>query len=303
MSILFIVGFTLALSRFLRQAEPEWFLVAGMLFIFGLGVFCMSLRVPSYTQAKAFYAFPALLPLGALVAAGWDWLRRRHRAVGTALWVLLLVWTATVYAAFWIREGSPATYLVRGIYFINGQRYPEAVASLSTALRLKPDYAAVRHLLAVALMRQGKYDEAAAQFAAAIELQPGNLEAHSNLGIILAGRGLLDEAIGHLQDAVRFKPDDAEIQNNLGVALTRKRRFDDAIEHYREAINLRPDYAKAHRNLGVALVEKGQLDEAIAQFREAVRLKPDYAEVQARLRAALELKGNAGAQANPGVKP
>jgi hypothetical protein len=49
------------------------------------------------------------VPFSALVAAGWNWLGQKHRAMRTALWVFLLVWTMTVYAAFWVRAGNPET--------------------------------------------------------------------------------------------------------------------------------------------------------------------------------------------------
>ena len=90
-------------------------------------------------QIKAFYGFPALVPFSALVAVGWNWLGQKHRAMRIVLWVVLLVWTMTVYATFWVRSSNPETHRVRGIYQAMQHSYAEAIASLSQTLRLNPD--------------------------------------------------------------------------------------------------------------------------------------------------------------------
>jgi len=85
-SVLFLVGFAVALVRFVRQPAPEWLLVFGLISLFGLGIVYISLRGPWLAHVKAFYAFPALVPFSALVAAGWNWLGQKHRALRTVLW-------------------------------------------------------------------------------------------------------------------------------------------------------------------------------------------------------------------------
>ena len=132
-SLLLIIGAALTLARLLCQIRAEWFLVLGIVGLFGLVLVWFSLGHPHYSACKAFYAFSALLPFSALVAVGWDWLRQRHRVVGVAVWMLLLVWSMTVYASFWVRSGNPETQLLRGIE------------------------------LGSALMQQGKLDEAISQ--------------------------------------------------------------------------------------------------------------------------------------------
>ena len=199
-----------------------------------------SLGHPHYTAGKAFYAFAALLPFSALVAVGWDWLRRRHRVVGVAVWALLLVWCMTVYTSFWVRSGNPQTHLLRDIE------------------------------TGSALIRQGKLDQAISLLQETIRLNPDNATLHYNLGNALAKKGQTDEAIRQFQEAIRLKPDYAEAHYNLGLALVTKGQTDEAIRQFQEAIRLKPDYAEAHYNLGIALGRKGQMDEAIRQFQEAV---------------------------------
>jgi Flp pilus assembly protein TadD len=292
-TLLFGIGFLRACAVSWRRACPEWLMMAGAVPIFALGVIYVSLRSPCLGDVKAFYGLPALLPFGAVVALGFDFLHSKHRALGTGFWVLVLSWTLTTYAAFWIRSENPATHLVRGIELANHQRYPEAIASLSHAVQLDPAVPWAHEELALACMRGGSPDEAAAEFAKVIQLQPDNANAHNNLGTILAGRGRLEEAISHFQEATRLEPENADAWHNLGLALAGSGRVDEALQNYRNALSLRPTFAKAHKNLGVALARKGLLDQAISEFREAVRLQPDYSEAQRYLAAALAQKDSA----------
>ena len=290
-SIVVIIGAALTLARLIRQIRGEWLLVVGMVCIYSLGLFWATLRVPYYSTVKAFYALPALLPFSALAAVGWDWLRQRRRAVGTSVWVLLLVWCMTVYTTFWVRSGNPATHLVQGIFLANQGQYPEAVKNFSIAVQLKPDFPEAHYKLGTALGMKGQIDEAIQQFQEALRLKMDYADAHNNLGTALEKKGQIDEAIIQFQEAVRLKPENANVRYNLGTALGIKGQIDGAIHQFQEALRLKPDYAKAHDNLGVSLVKRGQIGEAIVQFQEALRLKPDDPEVHNNLGTALGMKG------------
>jgi tetratricopeptide (TPR) repeat protein len=306
-SLLLIVGAALTLARLLCQIRAEWFLVLGIVGLFGLVLVWFSLGHPHYTACKAFYAFSALLPFSALVAVGWDWLRQRHRVVGVAVWVLLLVWSMTVYTSFWVRSGNPETHLLRGIELgsalMDQGKLDEAIRQYQEAVRLKPDHANAHNNLGAALDEKGQTDEAIRQFQEAIRLKPDHAEAHNNLGIALGKKGQTDEAIRQFQEAVRLEPDYADAHYDLSVALGRKGQTDEAIRQLEEALRLKPDYAEAHNNLGTAFYQQGRTGEAIRQFQEALRLKPDYAAARKNLDAALTTKADSppppGAAANP----
>jgi tetratricopeptide (TPR) repeat protein len=281
----------------MRQPRGEWLLVIGMVGSFSLGLLWINLVLPYCTQAKAFYAFPALLPFGALVAAGWDWLRQRRRALGIAVWVLLLVWAMTSYASLWARSANPATQLARttelGDALLRQGKLNEAIDQYQKAIRLKPDYANSHNNLGIALARKGQTDEAIRQYREAIRLKPDHADAHNGLGVALHAKGQMDESVRHLQEALRLKPDHADAHYNLGVAFYQQGHTGEAIRQFQEVIRLKPDYAEAYNNLGTALGLGGQTDDAIRQFQEALRLKPDYAAARRNLDALLSSKANA----------
>ena len=53
-------------------------------------------------------------------------------------------------------------------------------------------------------------------------MKPDDAAARNNLGIALVSKGRLDEAIEQFQAAIRLKPDDAEARKNLARALAMK---------------------------------------------------------------------------------
>jgi 4-amino-4-deoxy-L-arabinose transferase-like glycosyltransferase len=232
-SFLLLAGFALALANFIRRPTPEWLMIIGSVLLFSTGIFFMSLIVPA--QIKAFYGFPALVPFSALVAVGWDWLGQKHRAMRIMLWVVLLVWTMTVYAAFWIRSNNPETHRIRGICQTVQRSHTEAVRSFSQTLHLKPDDADTHYLLAEILSGQNKVVEAVLHYREALSIRPDFPEALNNLALILATRKEAD--IRNTAHAIQFAERACELTldgtpnciSTLAVAYAEAGRFDEAI--------------------------------------------------------------------------
>jgi tetratricopeptide (TPR) repeat protein len=136
-----------------------------------------------------------------------------------------------------------------------------ALENLQMALQHigRPDDEAEQHnLQAIALAGEGKLDEAVAELSKALRLRPEFAEAHYNMGNALAGQDKSDEAIDHFSEAIRIKPDYAEARNNLGILLAKQGKLDEAIVHFSEAVRIKPDFAGAKNNLKRALRERGK---------------------------------------------
>ncbi|MGD0745858.1 MAG: glycosyltransferase family 39 protein [Verrucomicrobiota bacterium] len=243
-SLLAIAGLVVSLAKFIRKPKLEWFMVLGLPFAFFLGILYMSLRVPFMSEAKAFYAFPALVPFSALVAVGWNRLGQKYRAVRTALWVVLLVWAMTVYAAFWIRGSNSETWRLRGICQEERQSHAEAFESLSQALRLNPEDADAHWLLADFLRGQKKEGEAVRHYHEALRLRPDFPTALNNLAWVLA-----------------TSPDDA-LRNGAEAVRLAERACE--LTHYGE-----PSFIGT---LAAAYAEAGRFPEAVATAQRALRV-------------------------------
>jgi tetratricopeptide (TPR) repeat protein len=243
-SLLLFVGFVVVLVRFIRQPTPEWLIVLGLPLVFFLGIVYMSLVAPYSSVVKAFYAFPALVPFSALVAVGWDWLGQKHRVVQTTLWVVLLVWVMTVYAAFWIRSSNPETWRLRGFFQQAQGNYAEAIESFSQALRLKPDDAVAHYFLAAVLVRQNREEEAVGHYREALRVRPDFPEALNFLAVLLATGP--DANIRDGPEAVRLAERACELTHyqqaamvsTLAAAYAEAGRFDEAIATAQRACDL-----------------------------------------------------------------
>jgi Flp pilus assembly protein TadD len=243
-SVLFLVGFAVALVRFIRQPAPEWLLVFGLISLFGLGIVYLTLRGPWLAHVKAFYAFPALVPFSALVAAGWNWLGQKHRALRAVLWVVLLVWAMAAYTAFWIRPGNPETHRIHGLYQAAQHNYAGAIESLSQTLRLKPDDADAHFFLAEILSNQNRAVEAVQHYREALRIRPDFPEALDKLALMLATSQEAD--IKNAAHAIRLAERACELTfygtpsyiSTLAVACAEAGRFDDAISTAQKACAL-----------------------------------------------------------------
>jgi tetratricopeptide (TPR) repeat protein len=161
--------------------------------------------------------------------------------------------------------------------YLNGD-IETAVAILTRATILVPNFAEAYGSLGRMKAEQGEHAAAAEIFQRALDLKPDNAEWHFYLGLALFAQAKLPEAIASYRKAIEVNPNFAEIHNNLGTALVSAGCLSDAIQSFRKAIALKHDFAVAWSNLGGALVECGEWQKALDNYDQAILLQPDVAE-------------------------
>jgi len=134
-SLIILIGIAITVIRLVRQSALDWAVMIGIIYLFACAIIFMTLRVPFYSEAKAFYALPALVPFSALMAAGWEWLGRKNNVIRNVLWMLLLMWVMTLYTSLWIRDSNPQVHLDRGFGQLEERNYDESRQSLALALQ------------------------------------------------------------------------------------------------------------------------------------------------------------------------
>ena len=175
-----------------------------------------------------------------------------------------------------------------GLLYIAQRRFKEAVGSLQTAVRLKPDDPLTRYNLGVTYASLGQTDSAAIAFQDAIRLKPDDPITHYNLGILHHLQGDHEAAISPLQTAVRLKPDFAVAYLTLGIALANTQSHTRAEHALKEAIRLSPENADAHYNLGVVYIEMGHYDQVTEVLERALSHNPEHADAHFNLGRAYE---------------
>src|SRR5256712_412226 len=165
---------------------------------------------------------------------------------------------------------SPVGQYSWGLALAQEGKLTEAIEHYTTALRIKPGYAAANINWGIALAREGKPAEAIDHYRQALQLKPDSAEAHANWCLALADQGKLAEAIDHYRQALQIKPESAEVHIIWGTALADRGRLAEASEHYRQALQIQPDHAAAQSNLLNVLRRLGTGKEDATSSRKRV---------------------------------
>jgi Flp pilus assembly protein TadD len=317
-----LTGFVACAIRFFKHPEAVWFILLGLAVTAYAAVVYMSLKLPFYCSAKAFYALITLLPMCALGAAGWEVLTRFSGRLRPVLYVAAGVWAINACASFWIAHGTPATRTVQGYYYTLEGRPAEGIAELAAALKLDPNNTLARKFLAAEQLRRGNLDAARSDTAQLLAEDPDNPEGLIESALLQANGGHVDAAIqiarhtievapdfglaygklsgwlarsGKNQEAadaaregLRIQPFSPALHTLLAAALDKLADPVEANQHYQIASDLYPDSASGHHLLGASLARLNRWPAAIAHFREACRLQPGQAEFQFHLALACE---------------
>src|SRR5438067_8934720 len=216
---LIIAGMGVASFQFIRKPSSELFLLLGFCTVLILGLIFMTLKVPSYAQAKAFYGLSALMPLCFFGALGWETLTRARVWLRFILGAPALVWAMNSLATYWI------------------------VPSVS------------QHLYAVkALGAEGNIDRAAAEAAKAVEADPSNATARGFSALSLSELGRDEEAIKEAERAIELNSADSGAHLQLAISLKRS-DTERAIVEARRAIELGPENSSAYQFLTNCFLE------------------------------------------------
>ena len=258
-----LVGAILALWRLIRQPSAEWSMLLGLGFLVGLALVCISLVVPSYASAKAFYGLSALVPLCACGAWGLDALSRSSGKLRPVWSIVFAVWAMNSYAAFWIVPSSVPGLIARSKALFEEKRYSESAQMLTNALRLQPDNPAAHYQLALALDTLGQTAEAIPHYYETLRLEPASPEALNNLAWIRAAHPQPQFRNG--AEAVRLAERACSVTGyqelmmlgTLAAACAEAGRFDEAVA-----------VAAKARDLALATGEK----DGAEQSREFIRL-------------------------------
>jgi protein O-mannosyl-transferase len=287
-----LVGFLAMSIVAIRAGRRYPYVAVGWLWYVGTLVPVIGIiQVGSQAMADR-YTYVPLVGLFIVVAWGavdlcarWPY-RRQVLAVAAGLAIVVCSVLARVQVGYWrnslalwghtvdVTRGNFIAQNGLGDALASQGRVDEAIAHLSEAVRINPDFPPAQNNLGVELKRQRHLGEAIDHYSQALRTRPDFAEAHNNLANALDEEGRTSEAITQYTEALRIRPDYAEAHNGLGVALAKEARLGEAVDHFSAAMRIKPDSVDAYNNLGIALAMQGKREAAIHQFSEALRLSP-----------------------------
>lgn len=275
-SALILAGALRLIRRWWREGAPENLLWPGLLFAFLAAIAAMTLRVPSYAQAKAVYGLAVLLPLSICLLEGFQWLAGNSRWRQRGLTGGLALWTTTVLGSFWISSTSPATQIIRASNANDLGHSGDALTFADRALRLAPENPAAIVQRCMALQSLGRLSEAKAQLEATLAKHPREAEVLLQLAQVQAQEGDPATASMLAEQATALAPDYAQAWHNAAVWASQTGDTARTKSLAREALRIRYSEGATHFVLGQALLQEQHTAEGLAQLRLATALKPNW---------------------------
>jgi len=153
-TMLVLAGAGVAILQYIRKPSSELFLLIGFCIVIVLGLVFMTLKVPSYAQAKAFYGLSILTPLCFFGVLGWETLTHGRARLRFILGALFLVWAMNSFTTYWIVPSVPQhLYAVKSLG--SEGKIDRAAAEALKAVEADRSNAAARGFHALSLSEQG----------------------------------------------------------------------------------------------------------------------------------------------------
>ncbi len=131
-----VLGIVAAVWQFLRKPTILGAFLLTVAFAVVVFIACFTLRLAVYSAGKSFYLLPAVVPLCAFAAWGFDLLGGRRRWLQNIVGVLVGVWALNAYASYWVLPDRPLAQASRCIVLLSQGKKAEARTS-SVAWRPK----------------------------------------------------------------------------------------------------------------------------------------------------------------------
>jgi Zn-dependent protease with chaperone function/predicted negative regulator of RcsB-dependent stress response len=137
-------------------------------------------------------------------------------------------------------------------------------------------------------LKKGEFDQAIASYTSALRIKPDYLEALSGRGDAYYYQGEFDLAIADYTELLKFEPNDYDAFNTLGVIHYSKGDLDQAIASFTTALKIKPDYISALDNRAAIYAKIGDNSRAIADWEAVLRIDPDAEEIKRKIEEVRE---------------
>lgn len=199
-------------------------------------------------------------------------------------------------AALAVDATSFEAHYYRGLALAQGERFEDAVAALTEAVRLRPTSIEALHALANNLKAANRHDDAMEVYWRAVDAHPQDAATHTNMNQHAWTTGRRDvflQSFAAVRDRRMESPD-----LMVAEAQLRMQRNDGtgAEPLLRKALAITPERADANALLGRLLAQRGDFEASFLKFEQAVKSEPAVQVYRNEFGYAL-MQGRAYAQA------
>lgn len=154
------------------------------------------------------------------------------------------------------------------------QKPDAAIADLSAALAIDPDYSDAYSARADLYYGQRKYALALADYSRVIASKPSWITGYIDRAAVYQDQGNLDAAISDLTYGISKNPGSAQAYQARGRAYQLQRQFVKAMSDFDKVVTLYPNESGGHLDRGITYEFTGDHKAAQRQLREALDLNP-----------------------------
>ncbi|MEH2324261.1 MAG: tetratricopeptide repeat protein [Nostoc sp.] len=203
----------------------------------------------------------------------YDWLN-----YGNQLWRLEKYpeSVAALQQAIKLKQNFYEAYLALGLAQYAQEKYPQALVAYEQAIKIKPDSDKVWLSKYSTLNELQKYPEALVAIDKAIEYNSSDVDLYLQRGIALRNLKRYPEALAAVTKAIEMKPLFFLylVRGNLYSQL---KNYQAALADSNQAIKLQPDDAINYRSRGIVYFNLKNYQAALADLNQAIKLEPDDA--------------------------
>jgi serine/threonine-protein kinase len=186
-------------------------------------------------------------------------------------------------AALAVRPHSPYIAYNIGRVLLAKEAFPEAIAELSKAIDLKPDYPDALGDRGGAYFKLGWLEQAFADYSKRIKLDPNNPHRWFDRGHKYLNCQKYDEALRDFTRVIELQPKNSAAFNNRCCCYIRLGQLDKALAECTRATEVDPLNANAFSNCAYIYERLQQLDKAIWYHSKSIEVQPKWPNARSKL--------------------
>ena len=178
-----------------------------------------------------------------------------------------------------MHPNSAVAYDLKGMVLAHEEKYEEAIAAISQAVVLQPEFAIAWYNLGHIEQKIGHADQAKVYYDRAISLQNDLTKARFDRALLLKANGQREAAIKEYDEIIEMRGGDY-LEAYLNRGLTRKMTgdFSGALEDLTRVIRLDPTNPEVYKNRANLYLLYGYAVQAVHDYTNAIDLDAEYAE-------------------------